>query len=455
MLVKTPLFPLLFLIGAIAFLAVRVAICKIRPVTLRDEFKKHPFYYSIYRFIEKYVSRGHESTLSDFLNLSSFITIVCYGVSASLYFVSHKYFPTFFSFTPGKDVQFDTAWLFLALVCILIVPLGAYFFVHTVSSRLEFASLKLFTWLASIGLVFLLPISWPLIWIEHKFLPFDRDLETKKKQNTSERIKHKLLELLEETEMKERIDAKDKKLIKSLANFQDRVAREIMVPKIDIIACPEDTCLADAAPTFIEEGFSRIPIYQESIDLITGVLLYKDVLAFLLENIHKDPEILKKTQAKDLAKGIIYAPEGKKIADLLQEMKQLQIHIAVLVNEYGCTEGIVTIEDILEEIVGEISDEHDVDEEQLYAPTKDNAWIVDARMNVIDLEKATGVSIPTDPEYETVGGFILYQLNSFPSVGAVIHHEKFDIKVLSTGKRQIYKVKISPVTESSSDLDTP
>jgi CBS domain containing-hemolysin-like protein len=129
-------------------------------------------------------------------------------------------------------------------------------------------------------------------------------------------------------------------------------------------------------------------------------------------------------------------------------MKQLQIHIIVIVNEYGCTEGIVTIEDILEEIVGNISDEHDIDEERLYAPTNDNAWIVDAKMNIIDLEAETGISIPPDPEYETVGGFILYEINSFPSVGAIIHTDNFDIKVLSTGKRQIYKVKIIPTNHS-------
>jgi len=285
-----------------------------------------------------------------------------------------------------------------------------------------------------------------MLWIEHK-ISFKQE-EAAESDDSFTMIKHRLLEILEESDIKDLIDPQDKKLIKSIANFQDRVAREIMVPKINIVGFPEEMSIKEAAPEFISEGFSRIPIYSESIDMITGVLLYKDVLAFLLEHMEKNPEVIHTTTLKTLAKPIVYAPEGKKISDLLQEMKQLQIHIIVIVNEYGCTEGIVTIEDILEEIVGNISDEHDINEEQLYSKAPDHSWIVDARMNIIDLEAETGISIPPDPEYETVGGFILNQINRFPTVGAIIHTDHFDIKVLSTGKRLIHKVKIIPTNHS-------
>ncbi len=426
MVVKTPLLPLIFLFFSFALLAVKVSIRQIRPHSLFQEFRKHRWLYSVFILLEKTVPKRRETALIDFLNLTTLITFIAYSALESSYL---------------SDYQLITS-----LGIILFVPLFCYFFVRLTASRLQYASLKIFAPFASIALILLLPIAWPLVWLEHRLNP--EQLEEEDDEARAIKIKHRLLELLQESDIKDLIEPQDKKLIKSIANFQDRVAREIMVPKVNIIAFSENMSIAEAAPGFIREGFSRIPIYSESIDLITGVLLYKDVLAFILEHMEKDPSIIKTTTLKALAKPIVYAPEGKKISDLLQEMKQLQIHIIVVVNEYGCTEGIVTIEDILEEIVGDISDEHDVDEELLYAPTADNAWIVDARMNIIDLETETGIAIPPDPEYETVGGFILHQINSFPTVGAVIHTDDFDIKVLSTGKRQIYKVKIIPISKS-------
>lgn len=446
MLVRTLLLPFLFFVSSFSLLAVKISIRRLRSHALHLEFKKHPWYFAALLFVEKTVSKKKENPLIDFLNLTGFITIIGYGVSATLYLLAHQFYESGRAIEIHNILLTNIQWFFLAFAFILIIPLVFYFVIHLIAWKLEYASLKLFSGIASFFLLLFFPLTWPLIWLEHHLTPehaheADEDARAIK-------IKHRLLELLQESDIKDLIDPQDKKLIKSIANFQDRVAREIMVPKIDIVAFSENISIADAAPGFIREGFSRIPIYNESIDLITGVLLYKDLLTFVLEHLDKDPEIIKKTTLKTLAKPIIYAPEGKKISDLLQEMKQLQIHIIVVVNEYGCTEGIVTIEDILEEIVGDISDEHDVDEELLYAATNDNAWIVDARMNIIDLETETGIVIPPDPEYETVGGFILHQINSFPVVGAIIHTDDFDIKVLSTGKRQIYKVKIIPLPEN-------
>jgi len=129
----------------------------------------------------------------------------------------------------------------------------------------------------------------------------------------------------------------------------------------------------------------------------------------------------------------------------LQEFRNKQIHLAIVVDEYGGTEGIVTIEDILEELVGEIADEHDVlEEEQLYSPAADGGYIVDAKMTILDIEKVLGITIPTSPEYDTIGGYVFHRAGTIPSKGWKIHNDNFDLEVLSSSERVIDQVLITP-----------
>ena len=152
---------------------------------------------------------------------------------------------------------------------------------------------------------------------------------------------------------------------------------------------------------------------------------------------------------EQLIKPILYTPETKKISRLLQEFRQKQIHLAIVVDEYGGTEGIITIEDILEEIVGEIADEHDIlEEEKLYFPFPGGGWIVDGKMNVLDIEKELGIQIPPSPEYDTIGGYVFHRAGTIPSKGWKIHQDLFDLEVLSSNERAIEKViLLSPSSE--------
>ena len=211
------------------------------------------------------------------------------------------------------------------------------------------------------------------------------------------------------------------------------------------IECLENTSsIFEALTLFIEEGFSRIPIYDKSIDHITGVLLYKDVLEYTFKRGMADFDTIKKAPITSLITPILYAPENKKISELFQVMRSRKIHGAIVVNEYGCTEGLVTIEDIFEELIGsEILDEHDEEDELLYKKTHDKGWIVEADLSIIDAEREFGFSLPPDPEYETIGGFISTTLGVIPKPGSVIHFDQYEIKVLSSNERKILKVKIS------------
>jgi CBS domain containing-hemolysin-like protein len=220
-----------------------------------------------------------------------------------------------------------------------------------------------------------------------------------------------------------------------------------MRPRVDLFCLSENISLKQAADLLQREGYSRVPVYRETIDTIVGVLFYKDVLAkyAAAAEAGTNRETLLATPVKTLVKKVYYCPETKKIAPLLQEFRKRQTHMAVVVDEYGGTAGLVTIEDILEEIVGEISDEYD-EQEALFSPAPGGGWIVDARMNLLDVEEEMGIKIPQEEDYDTLAGYIFYRVGSIPQAGLVLHHDTFEIEVLKSNDRMVEEVKIVPIT---------
>lgn len=286
------------------------------------------------------------------------------------------------------------------------------------------------------------PIIWPFVYIERKiFSPWRNNL----KGPSRDKLKRRLLQILEDIEIKEVIDPRDKKFIRSLAKFGDLVAREIMVPRVDITCLPESMSIFDACHYFVRENYSRIPLYAKSLDHITGVILYKDLMEFCYEALKENNlDSLHTTTLHQLASPILYCPENKNISALFQEIRLQKIHAAIVVDEYGCTEGLITIEDIIEELIGsEILDEHDVEEEEAPFTRTKEGWIVDAKMSIIDAEREFGIDIPHHSEYETLGGFISYKLGSIPQQGTVLYQDNVTIKVLSSTDRHINKIRIT------------
>lgn len=253
------------------------------------------------------------------------------------------------------------------------------------------------------------------------------------------------MEILHESELDSYLDKNDQKLLLSLASFKERLAREVMVPRINLFSLPADMTIKEAAKSILPERYSRIPVYRETVDDIIGVLLYKDVLnLYVRGSEEKDKADQMNMPIEKLIKPILYAPETKKISQLLQEFRSKHIHLAIVVDEYGGTEGIVTIEDILEELVGEIADEYDVQEELQYAVSASGGWVVDAKMSINDIEQKLGVIIPASPEYDTIGGYVFHCAGSIPTKGWRIHHDDFDLEILSSTDRAIEKIKITP-----------
>lgn len=259
-------------------------------------------------------------------------------------------------------------------------------------------------------------------------------------------MKETIVKILQDADIQGHLNAADEKLIESVVLFKERIVREVMIPRVKLFCLASPTTIREAAHLLATEGYSRNPIYTDNIDNIIGMLMYKDILEIYMqcEAGKRSWSFLNEPILK-IARPVFYTPETKRVPQLLQEFRAKQMHMAIVVDEYGGTAGVVTIEDLLEEIVGEIADEYDVKEETLYTTVPgETGWIVDARMNIKDAQELFGITIEEEGDYDTIGGYLFHKLGAIPSKGAVLDHEDFELTILSSTSRSVDKVKIIP-----------
>lgn len=422
---------LAFLLGATLVTAFTTAITLLGKLRTSEEFQKlkHLFFFG--HFLRPLFKERKWEGLLFTLSFSKHVLHLCYGITALFFLIASSPRP--------KEIVLDSLWIVVLGVLIIIVSILVELLARFVTSLKPLSMLKVTAVIVSLILLIFSPITTLFLRTMKAFFP---SLYREKGTVVSFKIKDKLLEFLYETEQTTRLDPNDKKLILSIASFKDKIAREVMVPRIDVFCLPADTSIEEAAQKFVKEGYSRIPIYKENVDHIVGVLLHKDILKALVTHQHN-----LKAPIETLLKPVLYTPETKKISNLLQEFRSKKIHLAIVVDEYGGTEGIVTIEDILEELVGEIADEYDFDQEVLYTALAGGGWIVDAKMGISDIERELGIKIPEGPDYETIGGYVFQRAGSIPSKGWRIHHDEFDLEILSSDERSIEKIKIIPLSQ--------
>src|SRR5207249_2339022 len=238
-----------------------------------------------------------------------------------------------------------------------------------------------------------------------------------------------------ESEQDEPIEEEERQMIRGIIDMEDTTAREIMVPRIDVIALDEDATLDEALKTVVDRGFSRVPIYRETIDNVTGIIYAKDLLRCLTE--HRRPALT------EVARPPYFIPESKKVDELLAELRQSKVHIAIVVDEYGGTAGLVTIEDLIEEIVGEIQDEYDREEARIERVNETEA-ILDARVSVAALTEPLDLDIE-DEDFDTLGGLLYHELGKVPNVGDEVRVDGAVVTVLSTTGRRVRKVRVTKV----------
>lgn len=251
-------------------------------------------------------------------------------------------------------------------------------------------------------------------------------------------IEEELRLMVDAGEDERTLEEEEKEMIEGIFTLGERTAREIMVPRVDVAAVEASEPLREVLETIKTRGHSRVPIYEETIDNIVGIVHAKDLLRHMEAGSLDQP-------ARSLVRPPQFTPESKKIDELLREMQQSKVHMAIVVDEYGGTAGVVTIEDLLEEIVGEIQDEYDMEEKPI-DKVSDREAVFDARVSIHDVNETLDVML-TNGEYDTVGGLVYKRLGKMPVVGDEIAVDGVSIAVLSTAGKRIKKVKV--VVESN------
>jgi magnesium and cobalt exporter, CNNM family len=244
------------------------------------------------------------------------------------------------------------------------------------------------------------------------------------------------------------LEAEEEQMINAVIELGERRLHEVMIPRIAIAALPVSSTLEEAIDKVVDEGHSRIPVYEESIDEVVGILYAKDLLPFLKQGSAPRPSL------RTLLRTPVFVPESMTIDDLLHEFQRRKVHIAIVLDEYGGTAGLVTIEDLLEEIVGEIQDEYDTEEPMVVRLSDDEAR-VDGRADIDDLGELFDINLALEDEdeYDTVGGLIYHRIGGVPSPGDEIDVDGLHLTVESTDGRRVGKVLV--VRRAPENQDQP
>ena len=233
------------------------------------------------------------------------------------------------------------------------------------------------------------------------------------------------------------LEAEEEQMIQAVIELSDQRIHEVMVPRIAMISLAAGATLEEAIDTVIDEGHSRIPVYEETIDEIIGILYAKDLLPFLKGSAAERPAL------RSLLRPPVFVPESMSVDDLLHEFQRRKVHLAIVLDEYGGTAGLVTIEDLLEEIVGEIQDEYD-EEEPLIVKLSDEEARIDGRADVDDLADLFDItlSLEDEDEYDTVGGLIYHRIGGVPKPGDQVLVNGLTLTVETTDGRRVGKVLV-------------
>lgn len=264
-------------------------------------------------------------------------------------------------------------------------------------------------------------------------------------RDDAQRVAHKfeedVQELIDEGAEKGVISADEGEMIQSLIEFGDIVAREIMIPRTDMVAISRDSTLREVIQLFIQYGHSRLPVYQKDIDDIIGVLHIKDLLAYWESP--ADTVLPEENMRRPY-----FIPEGKKVTELLAELRARKIHMTIVLDEYGGTAGLVTLEDVIEEIVGEIHDEYDEEDQKIIRINGDTI-LVDARLNLEDLADYLNIELP-EGNYDSVGGFIIDLTGKVPQENEQIKYQDLLMIIRSADDRRIGQIEIKRLDQTHS-----
>ena len=322
------------------------------------------------------------------------------------------------------------------LLLLLLVPLVKY-----MVERLSVSQLLMFWVVGQASL-------WPLLPIRRFFRSGLRfagaEQETEQGEGNGSANGNAARDVHEEI-AEEQLDHHEQAMIHAILHLDETLVREIMAPRVDIVSVEAGTSVERAATRMLDSGHSRLPVYEDVPDNIIGILYSRDLLAAALAGV---PD----RQLRDLMRPAFFVPESKRVDEMLTEFQARRIHMAIVVDEYGSTAGIVTVEDLIEEIVGEIEDEFDKGQPDIQWLSHEAA-LIDAKMPVDDFSETFSVAVEADG-FDTVGGLLFTRLGKIPGVGDRVVENGLELRVMTTIGRRVKRVKVGPAPEDATGAET-
>lgn len=320
----------------------------------------------------------------------------------------------------------------LALMYMLVARIIPHVLSESYADRISLAALPVM----GVVTLALYPFVWPLQLIEDRLL---RHVMSKSDDEDRPSTEDEIKSLIEETD-EEELEEEEREIIRSVFEFGDTVAREIMTPRIDISGFKDTMTVDECIKQARELPHSRFPVYHESIDDVVGMVHVKELLRLVASGEGDTP-------ITELVKRIDFVPETMPLNDLLQLMKKSRAQIALVVDEYGGTEGLVTMEDVIEELVGEIEDEYDLEEKE-FQRRPDGSIMVQARIPIYELNEELDAKLPESEEYDSLGGFVFSELGRIPKVGETLDAPHYTLRINSATPRQIQVIHMIPRSDT-------
>lgn len=335
-------------------------------------------------------------------------------------------------------------YLWATLVTVLISLFSSVAIPHAAAKHAGEAIIGVFSGFLLVFRVVLLPFTKVMQWVDDGV----SKLAGGKKEPEPEHIEQEILQVVEEGQKEGVVDQQEREMIESVIEFRDTQVGQIMTARPEIVALEAHASLEEIKKTLEESGHSRVPVYDGTLDHIVGILYARDLLKHL--GLPSD-----QFNIRSAIRNAMFVPEIKPLKDLLKDFRVQKVHIAIVADEYGGTAGLVTIEDILEELVGEISDEHEPHEPSTFKRLDERTADVDARMYIGDFNKAMGLELSTEAGYETLGGFVSVTAGKIPAPGTSFEHDGVKYTVLSAEPQKINRVRVEKLDAEATDQPKP
>jgi len=300
-------------------------------------------------------------------------------------------------------------------------------------------------------------LAWPLVRVLKIFDEIVRRLAgvsiADEPETAAEKVGEEILSMVAEGTHEGTVDAEQQKMIEGVISFRDLDVGQIMTPRTEVVAVDVNAPLAELREKILREGLSRLPVYDGTLDNVVGILYAKDFLPYVAA--FQDHATAGTIDVRKIMRPPLFVPRSKPLRDLLREFRDKQVHMAVVLDEYGGTSGLVTTEDIIEEIVGDIADEYERPAPDEFKRIDDRTVEVDAKMSVVDINRELGLSLPEDADYTTIGGFVISKLGMIPPRGEALQHDGLHVQVLDAEPRRVKKLRLELPAPATAAAEAP